>query len=745
MSVPCGVILKVRKSESAYDVLFNSTGPNGAPQQYIQTFETPKFFVAEEGDFVALYSQMKPFIYLNEDIAIQLKKLFNWYPQTITRLIERLEEVCTEDETPFTLLCDAAENYNTERSNNCLSLFIDLVPGKNIKIAHKLLRDWNRKVVKRRLFLLGFTNTEINESEMTCRELYESALNYPFDIPSISFSKCIDLCTVTGKRLTQDELDLGTLTKSIMARLGNKYISLAVDYIKTLEPNYEKYKDRLKSFTVAEDRIYRNRDYVAETQIVDFVTKMSSRNKFNRTYKPPKSVNLTEEQKNACKMALIEPGSIITGGPGTGKTTSLQGLIENLIANGARVLVASFMGKAVDRCNEVLGHLGVDTMTIHSVVYHVGPPVYYDHIIVEECSTAENLLLALLFKKYPNASYTFVGDPNQIEPVGKGQAFRDLIDCCFIPVAKLTLNKRSEEAPGIAQFADAIINYNGGALPVGNQHVILLDGTNLQDIINYVALWKQGGITDLMFTIITPYKDIPTMLNPVAQQIFCPENSGPVCSIDFMGYRIGAKLMITKNNHEIGVMNGQSARLVDILSDRAVIEVKRGLRAGLTKELEKAERAKSVVERDGKLYEKIEIWRSIDEEDPDSNRKLQGKDTVLGYSMTVHKAQGSEWPYVILFIPDYTNPSFAHKNLIYTAITRAQKAVYVFGSIRKFYECILTERKIDYSTLAKRLKDKHNERIRPLGDLDGVGSGSGEGTRTECSGEITEFRNLNLG
>lgn len=701
----------------------------------------PKFFVGNVGDLVACYNPEKPFIYLREDAAYQLKALFNWYDGTINKFIVEIEKYADENEDAFKIISDMAEAYHISDSRSQLAIITDLVPGKNARVAHMMLKEWYKKVLQRRLWLLGFNNKDIEESDLGIQELYMTAIQYPFEIDSIKFDRAIELCSIVGRVLTDEELQLGLVTKRVSERLSGRQICLSVDYMKKAEPDYEKFAGKMKNFSVYKENVYKKRDLDAIKCIAHFVASALTKPDRDREYSHPTTLNPTEEQEVAIRTSLVKMISAITGGPGTGKSTTLRGLVELLDLNKCRVLVVSFMGRAVDRCNEVLGDLSVDTQTIHSVVYRKGNVVPYDHIIIDEASTTENLLLAKLVKLYPNTPYTFVGDVNQLEPIGKGQAFYDIINCGHVPVTYLTVNKRSANALGIPTFAEGILKWREQGLPIANSQVIFIDGGTEDTIVQYLYHWSHGGIKDNDVMVMCPYVKPCEETNPKLQQVYC--TGTVVQNIDFMGYRIGAKLMITKNNNNVGVMNGQTARLVEVYPDRAVIEVKRGIRSGISREREKMERSKNVIERDGALYEKLEIFRSVDENDPESNQRLLAKNTSLGYMMTGHKGQGGEAKYVFIYIPPWTNPLFAHNSLIYTMVTRAQCAVYIVGSIAKFYQCIQSERKIEASLLVDEIKEQYAARRR-LGDhLHGTGSQYGSDSGDNIARAILELGNLN--
>lgn len=740
MSVYQGFISGVSRDRNTYRVSFTHVNETPLTPYVISDFPLPKFFAGNVGDLVACYNPEKPFIYLREDAAYQLKTLFNWYDGTIRKFISEIENYADENEDAFRIISEMAEAYHISESRSQLAIITDLVPGKSARVAHMMLKEWYKKVLQRRLWLLGFTNKDIEESDLGIQELYMTAIRYPFEIDSIKFDRAIELCSIVGRKLTNEELQLGFTTKRVSERLSRRQICLPEVYIKSVEPDYEKFADKMKNFATYKENVFKKRDLDAIKRIAEFVSSALTKPDRDRKYSRPTTLNPTEEQENAIKTSLVKMLSVITGGPGTGKSTTLRGLIELLDLNKCRVLVVSFMGRAVDRCNEVLGDISVDTQTIHSVVYRKGEVVPYDHIVIDEASTTENLLLAKLIKLYPNTPYTFVGDVNQLEPIGKGQAFYDIINCGLVPVTYLTVNKRSANALGIPIFAEGILKWREQGLPIANSQVIFIDGGNEDTIIQYLYHWKQGGIKDHDVMVMCPYVKPCDETNPKLQQVYC--DTSVVQSVDFMGYRIGAKLMITKNNNNIGVMNGQTARLVEVYPDRAIIEVKRGIRSGVSKDGEKMERSKNVFERDGSLYEKLEIFRSVDENDPESNQRLLAKNTTLGYMMTGHKGQGGEAKYVFIYIPSWSNPSFVHNSLIYTMVTRAQCAVYIVGSIAKFYECIQSERKIEASYLIDEIKEQYAERRRLSDHLYGVGDQHSSTSGNDIARAILEFGNL---
>ncbi|HLO17475.1 MAG TPA: ATP-dependent RecD-like DNA helicase [Anaerolineales bacterium] len=372
--------------------------------------------------------------------------------------------------------------------------------------------------------------------------------------------------------------------------------------------------------------------------------------------------NLSEEQQSAIRMALTHPLSILTGGPGTGKTTCLKALIATLAAGQKRFALASPTGRAAKRLSEATGH---PASTIHRLLeyspvegfkHNADNPLDLDFLVVDEASMLDLLLTNNLLKALrPGTHVLFVGDVDQLPSVGAGDVLRDMISSNIAPVTRLTVIFRQAESSKIITNAHLI---NQGKFPIFSQG----EG----DFFLFPAE-DATGAADWILAIVTeripqkfgfhPIRDIQVLapmyrgpagviaLNERLQEKLNPP-AGNKSERKLFGtiFRVGDKVMQTQNNYDKDVYNGDIGfiRSIDLIEQRLAVDFY----------------GRSVT------YD----WSDVDE-------------LTLAYVVSVHKAQGSEFPVVVMPIvtQHYT---MLQRNLLYTAITRASKLCVLAGSRR---------------------------------------------------------------
>jgi len=373
---------------------------------------------------------------------------------------------------------------------------------------------------------------------------------------------------------------------------------------------------------------------------------------------------LSEEQRNVLETIITHRISIITGGPGTGKTTLVKSIARMNRILGRRVCLAAPTGRAARRLAEVTGH---KAHTIHKLLEYnfenksfgrdQDDPIPADIVIIDEVSMVDTVLMHHLLCAIPmTAAIIMVGDAHQLPPVGPGTMLGDMIDSGKIPVFYLNAIFRQ------AQKSPIIVNAHRvrqGEFPVYNS----LDasaGINAEFyfIEQLTPESAAEAVVDLcvqklpdMFGL-DPIKDIQ-VLTPMHKGIAGTINlnqaiqeklntgTGTLSSGDNR-FKIGDKVMHLKNNYQKEVFNGDIGVITEM--DKA---------GGLL-----------YVDYDGRIVE-----YTLDETE----------ELTLGYAISVHKSQGSEYPAVIL--PLITQHYIMlQRNLLYTAITRAQKHVVIVGS-----------------------------------------------------------------
>lgn len=364
-----------------------------------------------------------------------------------------------------------------------------------------------------------------------------------------------------------------------------------------------------------------------------------------------------EVQRNAIRLAAVSKVMVLTGGPGTGKTTTTQGIIAAFRAYGLKVLLAAPTGRAAQRMSEATG---LPAKTIHRLLECKPPegyqrneenPLEGDVLIVDECSMIDIILMNALMKAIPpGMRLILVGDIDQLPSVGAGNVLRDIIESERFPVIRLTRIFRQAQASRIIMNAHRI---NAGKMPDisgGNQSdFFFLEREEPEMVLTEIVNLVKKKLPDYYRTpseqiqVLTPMQRGVTgaaNLNIALQEALNPEGEGLRRS--GMIYRLHDKVMQIKNNYDKEVFNG------DI---------------GMIEEVDMEERTLGV------RYDARLVTYDITELD----------ELVHAYATTIHKAQGSEYPIVVM--PLLMNHFvMLERNLLYTGITRAKKILVIVGT-----------------------------------------------------------------
>ena len=366
-----------------------------------------------------------------------------------------------------------------------------------------------------------------------------------------------------------------------------------------------------------------------------------------------------EVQQAAIRQALESKVMVLTGGPGTGKTTTTQGIIAAFKSRGMQILLAAPTGRAAKRMTEATG---MEAKTIHRLLEY-NPmdgykrndenPLDGDALIVDECSMIDILLFYNLMKAIPsNMRLILVGDIDQLPSVGAGNVLRDIIDSQQIPVVRLTRIFRQAQSSRIVMNAHAI---NAGQFPnIKNgldTDFFFIGQEDADDIVKLIIglvrdrLPKKYGYPAKEIQVLTPMQRGTVgagNLNIELQNALNP--SGPSLARGGYTFRQGDKVMQIRNNYDKNVFNGDIGYITAVDTNERTLSVTFDSR---------------VVEYD--ITELDEI--------------------VLAYAVTIHKSQGSEFPVVVMPVT-MKHYVMLQRNLIYTGITRAKKICVLVGTTK---------------------------------------------------------------
>lgn len=388
-------------------------------------------------------------------------------------------------------------------------------------------------------------------------------------------------------------------------------------------------------------------------------------------------IEFDEKQRHAIEIAVNKGLLILTGGPGTGKTTTVKGIITLMKNRGFNVALAAPTGRAAKRMTELTGY---DAKTIHRLleveyregateptfVYNRKNPLDVDAVIVDELSMVDITIFDSLLEALPlHARLIMVGDKDQLPPVGAGNVLKDLTESGMIPVVALDKVFRQAMESLIVTNAHLVVN---GEMPVLDRNDSDSDFFLLKENSRYNAPRK---IVDLVTRRIPASYGYDSMADI---EVLCPSRKGEVgCeNINILlqqrlnppdkskkelrnkGYilREGDKVMQIKNNYDVpwfksnengtGVFNGDIGILTKIDRANDILNVK---------------------------FDDKEAMYSLE----------NAKELELAYAMTVHKSQGSEFDAVVMPVLS-TPPKLAYRNLFYTALTRAKSLLILVGN-----------------------------------------------------------------
>lgn len=428
-----------------------------------------------------------------------------------------------------------------------------------------------------------------------------------------------------------------------------------------------------------EPSIYLRSNHWAETQIVETLNTLDREPKRVAyttvdidnylTNTRPGGITLAPEQKKAVETALTSHISIITGGPGTGKTQTLNSIISTIrtLTPKAVIKLCAPTGKAALRISELTN---MPAATIHRTLkmggYNKGlqpGELECDFLIIDEFSMVDCFLCAKLFQAAADfARIVIVGDHEQLPSVGPGLVLRDMINSGHIPVTRLTTIFRQGKASPIVRNANEIIRpYAPGETPklkvfnTPNNEFYFIQ----KDAVSSIQKVICESVKKLMRDYHLKMEDIKILsplhggdlgvdsLNRILQETFNP-NGTPYEREDGLELRVGDPVLHLHNNYELDVFNGETGIVTSLGYDRDKT---------------------IMITYPGNRH----IWYNHEQVD----------ELDLAYAMTTHKAQGSEFKAVIMPLHETLSQGLS-KNLIYTGVTRAKKMVIMVGTTTSF-------------------------------------------------------------
>jgi exodeoxyribonuclease V alpha subunit len=398
------------------------------------------------------------------------------------------------------------------------------------------------------------------------------------------------------------------------------------------------------------------------------------------------ALELAPSQRDAILRATTAKVLVVTGGPGVGKTTIVRGILEIFSAKGRRCALCAPTGRAAKRLSETTGR---EAKTIHRLLeFDPGMggfnrdrdnPLEADLIVVDEASMVDVVLMNQLVRAVPaGACLVLVGDVDQLPSVGPGTVLADVIRSAAVPVVRLTEIFRQAGQSWIVRAAHKV---NQGEMPesapAAKGDFYFVEAATPEAVVEKVVTLLKERIPARFG--MDPFRDVQVLtpmnrtdlgarnLNVRLQEVLNPPGSGGEVQRFGWTFRVGDKVLQTVNNYQREVFNGDVGRIVKVDSTDQLVTVEfEGRRVG---------------------YD----YADLDE-------------LALAFAVTVHKAQGSEYPAVVL--PLHTQHFIMlQRNLLYTAVTRGKRLVVIVGTRKALAAAVQrqdTARR--YTALEQRLR-----------------------------------------
>ncbi|GAA6492526.1 ATP-dependent RecD-like DNA helicase [Candidatus Bariatricus faecipullorum] len=429
------------------------------------------------------------------------------------------------------------------------------------------------------------------------------------------------------------------------------------------------------------------------------------------------ALELDEKQKEAVRAAVEHGILVLTGGPGTGKTTTINALIHYFLEEQMEIRLAAPTGRAAKRMSEATGY---EAQTIHRLLEVSGNPedeearggfsrneenpLEADVIIIDEMSMVDlPLMQALLRAILPGTRLILVGDTSQLPSVGPGSVLKDMIRSGCFHVVKLTKIFRQAQESDIVMNAHKIDRGEYVLLDNKSRDFFFLKRDDADVIIRVILTLIQKKLPGYVHAepydiqVLTPMRKgllgverlnsvLQEYLNPPSPDKTEKENGSRI-------FRVGDKVMQIKNNYQL--------------------EWEIRTKYGLT-----VDKGTGIFNGDMGMITEINTYTETLEVEYDEKRRVRYSfdlldELELAYAVTIHKSQGSEYPAVI--IPLLRGPrQLFHRNLLYTAVTRARKCVTLVGSEETFQEMI---RNADEQNRNTSLDERIQEFMEPASDL----------------------------
>lgn len=646
------------------DFIYQFNGEFVEHKQYGMQFKayTAQLVMPNDEDLLISYLSSKQFTGIGKKIAKRIYELYKDSQNILEDIVEN---------------SSLLDNVKGLSKNNAVKLVEVLKHSSQYNKLFDFLKEYN--IDYNNVFnLYNKTKLDVDEFILLLKNNPYYLMKYHISFKQIDqIARLMDLNDYEFHR--RKGLLYGTI-KNLSFRIGATYLyrEQVLDSNSELSVNFEEVLEELvkENLIVVKDDIFFEREqYNEEIFIAEFIKDYSRKiennniDEYVNDYQKYYGIHFNAEQYQALSNAINIPISIITGGPGTGKSTIVDALIFilNKIDKNYQIGLCAPTGKASKRLAQLTGK---EAMTIHRLLkydmisntfgHNVYNPLEYDVLIVDESSMIDNLLMGSLLKASFNVKkIVFLGDYNQLPSVSQGQVLKDLIDSEVIATTSLTKIYRQKEGSSIIELAYQILNHHH------------LSNNIINEDLKFISLSDEYNIMKLLVYYAKNYtnKDIQ-ILAPIYKGRFGIDNINK---------------LIQKIKYKKDIERFNDNDLVLQLKNRNRDEIYNG-EVGTVESIGKSIRV---------AFDDKTINYSLTE----------AEELALAYCISIHKAQGNEYDEIILFIPS-NSMNFIDNKILYTAITRPKKKLWIISDLNTVNNAIDLTKTRNRQT---KLKDLLNE------------------------------------
>lgn len=603
-------------------------------------------------DIVVKFLSSTNFVGIGQKMALKIFKQYRDYDNIISAILENSEYLNNIKGLSKNKQEMIIEQLKIQSNDNGMFEFIsqnNLDYQDFILLYNKVGIDVNEliSILKSNPFLLLNKQANFKEIDKIARYLNLEKYEY-YKLQGFLYSMLKNLCFKQGSTY----LNLDEFIEYSLSKINFSYE----------QDNIHKALEELSDYNlikIENNRIYEYDQYEAEAFIGEFINEFNSIkdnhdvSNLISEHQINTGIIFNEDQIEAISRGVNNKLSIITGGPGTGKSTIVSALIDiiNKLDSNLQIGLVAPTGKASKRLNYISDH---PSMTIHKMLkydlhsntfgHNIFNPIEFDILIIDEASMIDNILFSNLLKaSFDVSKIILLGDYNQLPSVAQGQILHDLINSKIVITTYLKQIYRQKDGSSITKLAYDILNTKTlDENYFDNNEIEVIDISETKKIDNLLkeyALNYQENDSQILAPMYRGMYGIDS-LNTKIQKYKFKESD--------LLYNVDDYILQLKNRNEDEVYNGDIGKIISIESSSIKVE-----------------------------FDNTTI----------TYLKSQLHEISLAYALSIHKAQGNEYKEIILFLPSNSN-YFVDNKIFYTACTRAKKKLYIIASIKSINDAI---------------------------------------------------------